>query len=220
MAVVTLFAITSGMGIATIRAFVMFILKLIGEILGRKYDYITAISLSALILLADNPFIIINSGFQMSFCAMITITIIGPKVVYLINIKSEIANSIVFSLCIGIFMNPVIAYNYFQLPTYSFMLNIIVVPLLGIVVISAIAGSGMGILSILMGKTALTPGWLILEVYTFLCENVLKIPGAVIVVGKPTIKIIVLYYIVIVFSLFCFTLVRKNYENMQYKRDD
>ncbi|MEI3321296.1 MAG: ComEC/Rec2 family competence protein [Eubacterium sp.] len=130
----------------------MFILKLIGEILGRKYDYITAISLSALILLADNPFIIINSGFQMSFCAMITITIIWPKVVYLINIKSKIANSIVFSLCIGIFMNPVIAYNYFQLPTYSFMLNIIVVPLLGIVVISAIAGSGMGFLSILMGK--------------------------------------------------------------------
>ena len=212
IAVVTLFAITSGMGIATIRAFVMFILKLIGEILGRKYDYITAISLSALILLADNPFIIINSGFQMSFCAMITITIILPKVVYLINIKSKIANSIVFSLCIGIFMNPVIAYNYFQLPTYSFMLNIIVVPLLGIVVISAIAGSGMGFLSILMGKTALTPGCLILEVYTFLCENVLKIPGAVIVVGKPTIKIIVLYYMVIVFFLFCFTLVRKNYE--------
>lgn len=212
IAVVTLFVITSGMGIATIRAFVMFILKLIGEILGRKYDYITAISLSALILLADNPFIIINSGFQMSFCAMITITIIWPKVVYLINIKSKIANSIVLSLCIGIFMNPVIAYNYFQLPTYSFMLNIIVVPLLGIVVISAIAGSGMGFLSILMGKTALTPGCLILEVYTFLCENVLKIPGAVIVVGKPTIKIIVLYYMVIVFFLFCFTLVRKNYE--------
>lgn len=212
IAVVTLFAITSGMGIATIRAFVMFILKLIGEILGRKYDYITAISLSALILLADNPFIIINSGFQMSFCAMITITIIWPKVVYLINIKSKIANSIVLSLCIGIFMNPVIAYNYFQLPTYSFMLNIIVVPLLGIVVISAIAGSGMGFLSILMGETALTPGCLILEVYTFLCENVLKIPGAVIVVGKPTIKIIVLYYMVIVFFLFCFTLVRKNYE--------
>ena len=212
IAVVTLFAITSGMGIATIRAFVMFILKLMGEILGRKYDYITAISLSAFILLADNPFIIINSGFQMSFCAMITITIIWPKVVYLINIKSKIANSIVFSLCIGIFMNPVIAYNYFQLPTYSFMLNIIVVPLLGIVVISAVAGSGMGFLSILMGKTALTPGCLILEVYTFLCENVLKIPGAVIVVGKPTIKIIVLYYMVIVFFLFCFTLVRKNYE--------
>lgn len=212
IAVVTLFAITSGMGIATIRAFVMFVLKLIGEILGRKYDYITAISLSALILLADNPFIIINSGFQMSFGAMITITIIWPKVVYLINIKSKIANSIVLSLCIGIFMNPVIAYNYFQLPTYSFMLNIIVVPLLGIVVISAIAGSGMGFLSILMGKTALTPGCLILEVYTFLCENVLKIPGAVIVVGKPTIKIIVLYYMVIVFFLFCFTLVRKNYE--------
>lgn len=212
IAVVTLFAITSGMGIATIRAFVMFILKLIGEILGRKYDYITAISLSALILLEDNPFIIINSGFQMSFCAMITITIIWPKVVYLINIKSKIANSIVFSLCIGIFMNPVIAYNYFQLPTYSFMLNIIVIPLLGIVVISAIAGSGMGFLSILMGKTALTPGCLILEVYTFLCENVLKIPGAVIVVGKPTIRIIVLYYMVIVFFLFCFTLVRKNYE--------
>lgn len=210
--VVTLFAITSGMGIATIRAFIMFILKLIGEILGRKYDYITAISLSALILLADNPFILINSGFQMSFCAMITITIIWPYVAYLLNIKSKIANSFVFSLCIGIFMNPVIAYNYFQLPTYSFMLNIIVVPLLGMVVISAVAGSCMGFFSILVGRIALAPGCFILEIYTVLCENALKLPGAVVVVGKPGIKIIVLYYLVVLLFLGGLTLIKKQYE--------
>ena len=114
-------------------------------------------------------------------------------------------------------MNPVIAYNYFQLPTYSFMLNIIVVPLLGIVVISAIAGSGMGFLSILMGKTALTPGCLILEVYTFLCENVLKIPGA----GKTDNKDhSVILHGDCIFPVLFYTGKKELRKRLQYKRDD
>ena len=58
----------------------MFILKIIGEVLGRKYDAITAISLAGLVLLVQNPFVVCNSGFQMSFGAIIAIVLILPIV--------------------------------------------------------------------------------------------------------------------------------------------
>lgn len=48
--VILSFGIMSGFGISTIRAIIMFILKIIGEVLGRKYDAITAISLAGLVL--------------------------------------------------------------------------------------------------------------------------------------------------------------------------
>ena len=64
--VVLSFGIMSGFGISTIRAIIMFILKIIGEVLGRKYDAITAISLAGLVLLVQNTFVVCNSGFQMS----------------------------------------------------------------------------------------------------------------------------------------------------------
>ena len=80
MSVVICFGLISGMGIATIRAVVMFGLKLLGETLGRTYDYLTAISLSGLMLMLDNPFILYNCAFQMSFAAIIAITLVWPSV--------------------------------------------------------------------------------------------------------------------------------------------
>lgn len=126
---VVAFGIMSGMGIATIRAVVMFGLKLIGEVLGRIYDYITAISFAGIILMLWNPFVIFNSGFQMSFAAIIAITLIWPVIcnILQINTKSKLKKSLLFGINIGIVMNPIIAFNYYQLPTYSFLLNIVVV---------------------------------------------------------------------------------------------
>ena len=98
------FGIISGFGIATIRAVVMFGLKLLGEILGRNYDYLTAISTSGLLLLLSNPFVIYNSGFQLSFMAMIAITVVFPKVEELLEIKNGVLKAFLFSFHISFMM--------------------------------------------------------------------------------------------------------------------
>lgn len=207
---VTIFAIVSGMGIATIRAFVMFALRLIGDVLGRKYDYLTAISLTGFILMLQNPFIIVNSGFQMSFAATIAITIVLPQLYVIMNLKSKLAKSVLFSVGIGLVINPIIAYYYFQLPVYSFLLNIVVVPLMSIVVISAILGSTVAFISILAGQILILPACCIIEIYNTLCNIIAKIPFSNVIVGKPSILCVVLYYVIFSVFIYCFVIFRQR----------
>ena len=210
--IITLFGIISDMGIATIRAFIMFVLKIIGEVLGQKYDYITAMSLAGIMMLIYNPFIIINSAFQMSFCAITAITIVWPNLCCILNLSSKMTKSIVFSLCISIVMNPVIAYNYYQLPTYSFILNVVVVPLMSVVVVSSVAGSVVTLFSSAAGYVAVIPGCVVIEVYDVMCKLVSKLPLSVITVGKPGAVNIMFYYLILAVSVILLVLIRKKAE--------
>lgn len=216
------FGLMSGMGIATVRAIVMFGLKLLGEVLGRIYDYVTAISLSGILLVLENPFVIFNSGFQMSFTAIIAITLVWPLMKNVLNID-EFWQRIISGLNISMLMNPIIAFNYFQLPTYSFLLNLIVVPLMSVVLVSGIAGIGISFIGawlgenpfvgVWLGKICILPGNLILELYTFLCTFVSKLPLSNIIVGKPQLWVIALYYMLFLI----FLIVVKQVRNIKHK---
>lgn len=248
--VVVMFGILSGMGIATIRALVMFGLKLLGEVIGRNYDYLTAISLAGLILLVENPFVIFNSGFQMSFAAIVSIVILWKKVVFILQldekekknsgqskrkskilygvvkrknnnisalgetkrknndisvldeIKRKVRKSVLCSLTISVFMNPIVAYNYFSLPTYSFLLNVLVVPLMSVVVVSGVIGIVCSYIGMGVARLALFPGCFVLEMYERMCNLILKLPFSNVIVGKPDKVVILIYYLLVVVCIF------------------
>lgn len=249
--VVVLFGILSGMGIATIRALVMFGLKLLGEVLGRNYDYLTAISLAGIVLLIENPFIIFNSGFQMSFAAIVSIVIVWKKIVYILQLdekeedntpqwkkkiiissdekkrkneknvlvsklKRKIKKSVLCSLTVSIFMNPIVAYNYFSIPTYSFLLNVLVVPLMSVVVVSGVSGMALSYIRTEVARLALFPGCFVLEMYEKMCNLILKFPFSNVIVGKPDKLIIFIYYLLIM--VFILILERKRKRKLQEKR--
>lgn len=234
--VVVGFGLLSGMAIASIRAIVMFGLKLMGEVLGRNYDYVTAISLAGMILLIGNPFVIYNAGFQMSFVAIISIVVVWKKVMYILQlevkdekkqrerknifcqIKTKIKKSLLFSLTITICMNPIVAYHYFTLPTYSFLINMVIVPLMSIVVISGVAGIGISYLGIGVARIALFPGCLILALYEKLCNVSLKLPFASMIVGQPPLSVVYIYYIFLFILLFLLENKRRNYLKKNKKK--
>ena len=193
--VVLSFGIMSGFGISTIRAIIMFILKIMGEVLGRKYDAITAISLAGLVLLVQNPFVVCNSGFQMSFGAIIAIVLILPIVEEILNTDNKIIKVLSANFTISLVMNPILAWNYYELPTFSFLLNIVVVPLMSVVIVSSIVGIFCSCIMFGFGKIVIFPGCGILELYTFLCNIINKSSVASIVVGQPKVTIIIVYYI-------------------------
>ncbi len=228
---VVAFAIMSGMGISTIRAVVMFLCLVLGQMLGRWNDKVTSISLAGIFLLLWNPFVILNSGFQMSFAAITGILIVWPKVFYLLGLKNKfsarvldknasenekrhlvyiiikhkIVNAVLLSLNISVFMAPIIAYYYYQLPTYSFILNLIVVPLMGVVIVSGTLGVIGGFLARWLGSILIIPGCFVLDLYTGLSKLIGMLPFSSVVVGKPSVYIIILYYILLFGVLFFFS---------------
>ena len=217
--VVLSFGIMSGFGISTIRAIIMFILKIIGEVLGRKYDAITAISLAGLVLLVQNPFVVCNSGFQMSFGAIIAIVLILPIVEEILNTDNKIIKVISANFTISLVMNPILAWNYYELPTFSFLLNIVVVPLMSVVIVSSIAGIFCSCIMFGFGKAVIFPGCGILELYTFLCNVINKSSVASIVVGQPKVTIIIVYYAILLVVLFGLKNIRTNYTRAEKERN-
>ena len=217
--VVLSFRIMSGFGISTIRAIIMFILKIIGEVLGRKYDAITAISLAGLVLLVQNPFVVCNSGFQMSFGAIIAIVLILPIVEEILNTDNKIIKVISANFTISLVMNPILAWNYYELPTFSFLLNIVVVPLMSVVIVSSIAGIFCSCIMFGFGKVVIFPGCGILELYTFLCNIINKSSVASIVVGQPKVTIIIVYYAILLVVLFGLKNIRTKYTRAEKERN-
>lgn len=217
--VVLSFGIMSGFGISTIRAIIMFILKIIGEVLGRKYDAITAISLAGLVLLVQNPFVVCNSGFQMSFGAIIAIVLILPVVEEILNTDNKIIKVISANFTISLVMNPILAWNYYELPTFSFLLNIVVVPLMSVVIVSSIAGIFCSCIMFGFGKVVIFPGCGILELYTFLCNIINKSSVASIVVGQPKVTTIIVYYAILLVVLFGLKNIRTKYTRAEKERN-
>lgn len=219
MALVISFGLMSGMGIATIRAVVMFGLKLLGEVLGRSYDYLTAISTAGIMLMLYNPFVIYHSGFQMSFAAIIAITLVWPIVCNILGIETK-TKLLLFGLNIGMILNPIIAFNYYQLPTYSFLLNIIVVPLMSVVIVSGMTGITLSFINIWMGRLGILPGCVILELYNYLCKVFSKLPFSNVIVGKPSIGIIIVYYVMLTVFLLGANYIRNQRNREERKKNE
>lgn len=72
------FCIAAGERDAVVRATVVAVIYLIGEILDRQPDLSNALSIAALLLLCANPLSLFETGFQLSFVTVITIILLMP----------------------------------------------------------------------------------------------------------------------------------------------
>src|SRR5699024_2404900 len=80
---------------------------------------------------------------------------------------------------------PIVLWHYYQYPLYGIVLNLLVVPLMGYVIISGLLGMGAGLFSVSLGRAALGSGHYILLLYQWLCIFFLDLPGSQLIMGRP-----------------------------------
>lgn len=129
MVTVLSYGVMTGMSVSSRRAVVMFILLMLGTLVGRAYDMLTALSLIGTITLICNPLSIYNSGFGFSYGCVFGIGILMPSLV--VKGRSMRVSSALTMLVIGL---PLYYWYYYQLPIYSSLLNLLVIPLMSILV--------------------------------------------------------------------------------------
>lgn len=199
----------TGMSVSACRAIFMFGMKMTADLIGRTYDMLTALALSAVLLLAEQPLYVRHSGFLLSFGAIIGIGIVLPVLEEQFShagMKKQIPAKLIKGILpgIAIFLTtfPIQIFFYYQYCVYSVFLNLLIVPLMSVVMISGMAVLFCGALDILLSitggsivlKAAAAVGHLVLNVYTFSCEGVEKAPGAVWTTGRPKAWQIFVYY--------------------------
>ncbi len=221
-----LYGFMTGNAVSTVRAIIMLGFIVYADLTERTYDALTALGFAGIVMLTDSPLLICNSGFQLSFSAVIGVVVIGgalksimpPRslkdndrradikrrsrekgksaalLLWLYEFKSRFLDAFFSSLAIFLATMPIIMYWYYKIPTYSVLLNLIVIPLLTVVVLSAIGGALGGLASPVLGRFLIGPGVFVLAFFEALCRSYIKIPGSILVTGRPGIWQIAAYY--------------------------
>ncbi|MEG0924183.1 MAG: DNA internalization-related competence protein ComEC/Rec2 [Anaerovoracaceae bacterium] len=126
--VLLLYGAVSLWSISITRAIILVEIKIVGQLLDRRYDLLTALAFITICFLVENPYQIYNAGFQMSFLAVISIVFIAPQ---LRKILPEYM-SVIVAVQLG--MIPYLAYTFNYVSILSLLCNIPIVYLITIFV--------------------------------------------------------------------------------------
>lgn len=196
-AAVISYGLMTGASGSALRAAIMLTAAFLAAYLGRTYDLLSALSLAALLLAFSRPFLIGDSGFQLSFGAVLGIGLLGAELEKAMDLKKGWQKNLLVSLSVQLMTAPVVLWHYFQYPAYGICLNLLVVPLMGYVIGSGLLGIGAGFFAPALGVAAVGSGHYILQGYQKLCRLFLALPGSEVVLGRPGWGQIAAYYLLL-----------------------
>ena len=216
---VVLYGMMTGSQASAIRSVIMFSLYLLAPVVNRTYDMLTAMMLSAAVLLMFRPAYVFYSGFLLSFGAVSGISLFMP---WLTDLYSPPANiddiilkeknnmqkisdqiirfirvSIMTSLCVSLFSLPIQLCFFYTFSVYSVFLNLLIAPFVSALMILGMVGAVLGSFLPTLSCIPLQICHIILAFYEKLCLFFDRLPLAHPVIAKPEMWKIVVYYTVL-----------------------
>lgn len=94
---------------------------------------------------------------------------------------------------LSIAMLPVLLYHYYQYPLYAILLNQLVIPFAGILLVSPAVALVLSLFAPAFGAVCLKAGHLVIYFYTVLCKLSKSLPESAQYTGRPALWRIVLY---------------------------
>jgi competence protein ComEC len=193
-----LYALVTGADIPVIRASIMLTLVLVGYLLDREGDFLTAIALAAFVLFFIDPLCIADVSFQLSFAAVILLCVSEPffsgkiypslqrRLPYIpSSILHKFSVTLFASVVVGTGLLPIIAYHFNQVSLVFPFANLLVVPLLSIALAFGFASLLGGFVSVklvgIIGFGAEAASQIIFAVVRFFSE----LPLSFVYVGSP-----------------------------------
>lgn len=200
---ITLYALMVSGGTSTVRAVIMFGTCLLSDITGRSYDLLSALSLSLMMILFTDPLYIYDAGFMLSFGSVLGIALVCPAIKESSAIlSSKVCSGLTASLSVSLFTLPITLYFFFEFPVYSLLLNLAVIPLMGLLVVSSLL---MWFFGLWVLYAAVPFGFfchLILKLYEKGCLFCQDLPNAAFTAGRPEQWKIWSYYIFLLLILY------------------
>ena len=146
-AVLTFYCALIGFSPGILRAYIMGAMMILARILFEQEDSKKSLLISFIVIIVLNPYSLFDISMQLSYAAVVAIIFVNPefKKIYhekiLDKIKNEVLRNTVdlifLSLTIQITSIPLFLYYFEKLPLFSFLLNIVGIPI-GTVVIQCL----------------------------------------------------------------------------------
>ena len=148
------FSILTGASPSVLRAATMFSFMTVGLSLKQHTNIYNSLAASAFFLLAYDPFLLMNIGFQMSYLAVIGIVYFQPKIAGWWLIENKIGNYlwqlVAVSIAAQLMTLPMSLFYFHQFPSFFWLSGLVVVPAAGFIL-----GGGL----LLFMVESILPGW-------------------------------------------------------------
>ena len=220
------YIVISGSSISAVRSAVMFSIFLLSVLLGRKYCIISALSLQIIISLTISPYLLFNQSFLLSYTAIIAI-FVGNKLTkrFINNISNDyffiknFLKGLFISIFVTIWLLPLQIFFFYQISLYSIFVNIIAIPLAGVLIpITLIAGI-LGCIYEPLGIFFVGTSDMILNIYDIICNFFLSLPFSVVIVGHIDMMIMIFMYVIIfISSLYFYAHVQLKFKKYYVRR--
>lgn len=136
------YAFLTGLSPSVLRATVMFTILIIGRAFRRSTNIYNTLASSALLLLSANTTMLMDTGFQLSYLAVIGIVSLQPSIRDLLPVKGWLVKKIwelmSVSLAAQLLTLPLTIFLFHQFPNYFLIANVLVVPLSGFIIYAGI----------------------------------------------------------------------------------
>lgn len=209
------YGILIGQPTTAVRALLMFFVLQGARLLGRSYDLLSALAFAGILMLLDNPDLILDGGCRLSFCAVIGVGwYVSEKNKIFRSIgekekrknrgkggKGSSAGAILENIRAGwylwLFTLPVMLDTFYQVSVVGILWNLVAIPLLPVI----IASGGLGVVlagwNIFLGSLAGSPAYGMLQLYQEIGNISEKLPVGMWTPGQPSKPVIAGYYLVI-----------------------
>ncbi len=147
-----------GFSASSIRASIMCAIMLFLTAKGERYDGLSAVAISAIIILIISPMQLFCVGFQLSFTVVIGILTLSPLITRLLKFTGKrVSSSLGTVISAQISGLPICLYAFNQVSPISIIANFVFIPVVGIVfvllLLGAVLGGAFGISFILLFPT-------------------------------------------------------------------
>lgn len=180
-----------------IRSIAFVMIFYLSIFIDRKKDGISALSLIGIILIMNNPYVIYNVSFQLSFLATLSILIFYNKINSIIKLSM-----VSLTISSNILTLPIIYYTFKGIPLLSIIGNLIIVPFVGVIMYLSIASLIVFKVSVVIAKIISFFNSTLIESIFFLLEKISNLSFAYTNIESPKFYIVVIYYIGVFFYIF------------------
>lgn len=190
--IINIYMLMVGASPSIVRSIYFITILYLSIFLDKKVDGISTLSIVGIFLVINNPYIIYNTSFQLSFLATLSI-------IYFYSYINRILKISIISLTISanILTLPIIYYNFKGISIISIIGNLIVVPFIGIIMYLSIISIFLFNLNIEISKFIAKINYIIVNIIYYLLEKISDLYFVYIEIENPKIYYVIIYYIII-----------------------
>ena len=222
--VVILYAQMVGASVSTVRAVGMFVILLLANTSGQAYDSLSTLAVMAVVILWLNPLAIGQASFVFSFGAVAGLVLVASPMAKIyevcckmrweqtykkekgkqwqIRMHQRFFSALIWGAAMQMATLPLVAYYFYSVPVYVLFLNLVLLPVMGLLLGMGLTGGLVGCVLPQAGGWLLYPCHFLLYYYEWMAQMSLRLPLSRWIAGKPSLWQMAVYYIVIYFMIF------------------